>query len=322
MKNLLLLVMLALGLGLGCKKEDKGPNLISDPCLVDSSFIVNTQYPIISSPQVNPNNPDEIAFLRDKFFSTCCNQEIMVFNLKTKILKSIYSGLVSSLDWGSSGWITFGDDANSQVFTVKSNGDSLIQITNYGTSFKPKWNIERSKMILNFASPNFDTIGIQLLSNQSSNLIKTQFFFPYDVWHHDSLLTTLSWDNSTHIYLFSLNQLSETNTYPLSSNFTIQETGATRNADWVNLDTMVIAAEKGIWIIDYTDFTHPKSILITSTCPSLGYGYPTVARQTQQVILERYDYEITGEKEAIRTVRFVRMNLDGTGEEVIEIPGL
>ncbi len=323
MKDFRFLIFFLLFFVLGCKK-DMEPIGITDPCQIDLSFTINFQFPIISHPKVNPTNSRELAFIREKFFTICCDQELIVLDLETKAMKSIFIGQISSFDWSAKNWLIFTDDSSSEIYKIKPSGDSLTLLTDYGFGFSPKWSSTGNEFLYTYSSPQYDSNHLRILTDQGMVAKELSFNYPFIAWQNDSILVAENGDlilGSTTITFYSMKD-SITQFPSLISRAVLENAGSFRAMDWISADSMVVACELGIFLVDFSDLIMPKPLKIRSNCTHGGYGKVTFDHQARQLILERYDYEITGEKEAIRNIRFVRMNLDGTGEEVIEIPGL
>jgi hypothetical protein len=109
-------------------------------------------------PVFNPNNANELAFLKKDFQSTQANElsrEVVIYNFCTSETKIIASDAFYGLDWSVRGWLIYtGTDRN--IWKVKSNGDSLTQMTfdgNYNNF--PKFSFDGESFIYTKQSSNF-----------------------------------------------------------------------------------------------------------------------------------------------------------------------
>lgn len=329
MKNLLSLICISLMILFGCKKDRKVKQ-IDDPCLIDSTFTVHHQYPGVGGPKVNPNNPNEIAFIKNKYFSNCCDLELIVFNIESKEQKAIHKGFFSDIDWSAKNWIIFLNLDDQKIYKIRPSGDSLTQLTNE-SSLYPEWNSTGDRFIYRYRGAYPSPSGIKICDDEGLVLQH----FPekdakFDTWQHDSLLATAGtfWPNNDLllINIFTPNEIADNVKY--HSKAFIENGGRSEGCEWIDNDNLIVASKAGIFKVTFSDSLQNYNIVqIRETCTSLEgwytiYRHPTVSRQTKKVIFHKSEYEFTGTKEVIITNRFVRMNYDGTNEEVIEIPGL
>ncbi|HIP32425.1 MAG TPA: hypothetical protein EYG86_06675 [Crocinitomicaceae bacterium] len=104
--------------------------------------------------QFNPNNNDEILYLEQ---GANIPDAIYKLNLLTNQKELIYSGgVIYNPVWGKQDWIVFSLLAGNQIWKIKSNGDSLSQVTYGGFWFHPKWNFTGDEFTAyrGFVNPN------------------------------------------------------------------------------------------------------------------------------------------------------------------------
>ena len=134
----------------GCKKDFYVVNDESEHCECPSSNSFDGYNPdyieIIDTSSVfeaeyNPMNNDEIVFL--KLESNI--RKMYRYNLVThqKVLIGSFP-IILSFDWGKNDWILL-ELGDYNIWKMKSNGDSLIQVTSGKPFFHPKWNFNASK---------------------------------------------------------------------------------------------------------------------------------------------------------------------------------
>lgn len=96
-------------------------------------------------PTFNPNDPMEIAYIR-KDNVNGQPRGLWKFNLCTGEKKLLADNALGFTDWSIKDWIVYTGTGN-QLFKVKSNGDSLTQISNApGTHKEAKWNDAGDKL--------------------------------------------------------------------------------------------------------------------------------------------------------------------------------
>ena len=161
----LFLIPLMIGLTLwwgSCSKAELGMDSLCQPAFDNCTFqftvpAVNhdtiieiwnpgggiEQYPenvVYQEPVFNPSNPNEIIYIRiDIENLNPGNFELWKFNFCTGEAFFITDFVCCSLDWSVKDWILF-TGSNFQLYKIKSNGDSLTQLTFSGDSNSiPSW---------------------------------------------------------------------------------------------------------------------------------------------------------------------------------------
>ncbi len=314
-----------LAICLGCKQDE--PNVLQpeiDGCGISNIASVNDQYPIISSPVFNPNNPDEFAFLRDKYFAVCCELDLMVYNLATKELKKIFQGNIGMLEWSRQDWLLFNDPSFGGIRKIKPTGDSLSLVDSFSYSFA--LNLTGDQLVFDYFSQS-DLTTYHRLANLDGVILNQQLFSLgyYYLWHHDSLLTTMGLDgNNAFLSFYPINNYFDVPNAPPISYSSISNIGYVTQYDWIDENTMAFSSEKGIYTVYFSDINSvvtPTQIW-KADCQRVGNVRFTVQRGAKKLIAQRYEIEKVGETQYVRNGQFVRMNYDGSDEEVIEIPGL
>jgi hypothetical protein len=100
----------------------------------------NSYYPCVS-----PLNTNEFAYIlsyKEKSGLYIYNMVQKSSSLVIKFVPKVYNGYPAiGVRWSKKNWLIF-EDLYNNVFKVKPNGDSLIQLTFTGSDFKPEWNFD------------------------------------------------------------------------------------------------------------------------------------------------------------------------------------
>lgn len=191
MKNIFY-ITLFIALILGCRKdklipEDLGPGDYSNNCPeeyingtlpLDSTFDIqktNNQSGCMFLPDyismtpntylhpaINPNNPYEFVYFRANP-DDLPNNGLYVYNMCTKEI-TFLNVIGDNMDWSVKDWIIF--KGGSQLYKIKSNGDSLTQLTSTSGT-RAKWNPDGTKFIYHDVNvPN----GWYTLANEDGSL--------------------------------------------------------------------------------------------------------------------------------------------------------
>jgi hypothetical protein len=162
MKKLKYLLLLILWLSYNsCKNDDLSeckttkPDCLSEPgepvinfdsiidltlCIFSPDYVPIHRYEY-SHPVFNPNNTNEIIYLRTDYENgSFSKQELWKYNFCSDETSYITDLALYGIDWSSKDWIIYtGYDQN--LYKIKSNGDSLTQLTNNGEfNSWAKWN--------------------------------------------------------------------------------------------------------------------------------------------------------------------------------------
>jgi hypothetical protein len=121
---------------------------LSRGCLNGEQYVHTDKYEYLHL-CINPNNPYEIAFVRreNKGFPITTG-ELYTYNFCNNIIKLLATNAFYDLDWSVKNWIVF-TGKDYQLWKIKSNGDSLIQLTNSGTNNAAKWSPDGTIYIWN-----------------------------------------------------------------------------------------------------------------------------------------------------------------------------
>ncbi len=112
---------------------------------------------------VNPNNEYEICYLRadNSINQSSVNADMYKFDFCTGKSALIAKNVAQGIDWSAKDWIIF--NQGKQLLKIKSNGDSLILLTQAGTlQSNAKWSPDGSKYICNNGSTIVDENGKQV----------------------------------------------------------------------------------------------------------------------------------------------------------------
>ena len=90
--------------------------------------------------QFNPKNGNQIAYMRPQRIPMSYDNELWTFDFCTGEKKMLTNKILSPFDWSANGWLLY-MDWDKQLYKIKSNGDSLTQLTFSGIyNTKPSWN--------------------------------------------------------------------------------------------------------------------------------------------------------------------------------------
>lgn len=296
----------------GCHKDETCEEIKN---LVDfqGNSLFQSVYPAYGVPYFNPNNSEEIIFSYKENLGTV--QKLVKYNLISKEYLTIFEGNTGFRPkWSKKGWIIFqlwnelGNDGFN-IWKIKENGDSLIQLTTSGLCFFPEWNKEGDNFIykLGYTYPNKF-----IIADQNGDVIDTALVGVdgNGSWQHDSLIVNGRPDG---VYIGNPYSLYYDYDHIYNVEYNLQ---SANGAEWINGHEIIWSHVTGVY---FTNISDNITLRILETCNAKYYQSPTYSSQLNKVIFQRVKRIITnGEKGDLYSELYM-MNLDGTDEEKIEI---
>lgn len=123
-----------------CEPLPKPDIVVGDPSLY-SDFDEN----FVSFLEINPNNENEIVFSH----GTSHNEKLKYYNTATNEHRVLFNEpIVGRISWSSKDWILFQRTSNLGLYKIKSNGDSLTQLTYGNTYHAGTWNKDGDRFMV------------------------------------------------------------------------------------------------------------------------------------------------------------------------------
>ena len=281
-------------------------------CVTLPIFKLTDKY-TYKDPIRNPKNPFEIAFLR---FENGVQQggasDLMVYNFCTNSLKIIAGHVAYTPDWSVKDWIIY-TGTNHQLYKVKSNGDSLTQLTYTGNfNNHARWNNDGTKYLYYDA-----TLGpgkMRICHANGNPIIVLERYMQKWAWLndeeiiHDKYITTINQWAYSGIYKYNINSGNETH---LS---TIKATGV--SMFYINQNKIYFDGTDGLYFLENGNLT-----LIDSAYQSFGAG-SIQPLANNLLLLNRVISDTTGFDSCIvYQRRFLSLfDINTKKERVIKIP--
>ncbi len=260
------------------------------------------------SPCFNPNNKDEIIYIKNNNISG--KAELRKRNLLTKEDNFLAAAWVlNSPRWHKNGWIVF--DYNYNIYKVKENGDSLTRLTNEGQSYFPSWNINGSAVIFRRVDespwPNLNII------DNNGNLIQV---LDSTIGGH----RTTSWSPVENKIAYNRHK-------GIGLSFVDQkQLGEVKDVTNHELGILSLSwFSNGEWItwaslfqFGKTNINTGETKILRQGCYALRYSRPAVSPDDTKIIVERDDIRKTGPSSGYQETYLYIMNADGSNEKKIE----
>lgn len=269
-------------------------------------------------PHFNPSNNNEFLFVDQIYQSPYA--KLCVHDLSTGETQIILEGqtYLTQPRWHSNGWILFRGNGDN-VYRIKSNGDSLLQITTSSVFQRPVWRPDGQAWISNNSVDFTGDIDVFDLEGNIIEVIPGEEFFLGD-WSESNRIVTRSYN--TGVYQFAW-----TDTENVSWQFVDFDTASpqmdVQDIKWIPMSDEVMYSQ--LWgDISRINVITGQINQVREGCGGRHYAYFSINNSCSQILAERiqpdtiftdgsYNY-------LIRRSEIVLMNFDGTGEEVIELP--
>lgn len=109
--------------------------LLTDTCFdlpynpVSGFVIATTHWPLLTRPFFNPNDANEFLYIKNEEEDGPYINKLNFCSGNSAVIAHTYPGIgIITARWGGADWITYGS-ISSSLFIVKSNGDSLSQLS-------------------------------------------------------------------------------------------------------------------------------------------------------------------------------------------------
>lgn len=168
---------------LGCKKptDNACPTLPGSTSPLGYNFKIDS--PFLKFPYFNPNNSNELLFV-EEFPSS----KLFTYNLITGAKNLIFEGnIISPPKWSRTDWILL-NLSDASIWKIKSNGDSLTQLTYTGSNYYGEWDAYGQRFIFS------RTVGSSYYT-----LIANNLGVVVDTLSQWTISSHASWQNPTYL---------------------------------------------------------------------------------------------------------------------------
>lgn len=282
----------------------------SGPIAIDPTEWSESKYDY-SYPCFNPNNSDEICFLRLDPRAMTLIYDICTFNFCTGEMRKLYNNVFDCPQWGKQNNIVF-TAIDGQLWTIKANGDSLKQITDIGLNYYPSWNPKGNKII--FKKQNANGLTKSIIADVELNTFDTlnQLNNVGTYWFGETTIIR-DYHNGFDVYNFNTNTLE-----PVVSSLDISQSKNSVIETCGRENDLYI-----YWCSYYNIFRTHRETLKTDTLLTSGdngyYENISVSETGKKILFSRKNRRFKSGF-IYYTIRLYLMNTDGTELKQINIP--
>jgi hypothetical protein len=268
-------------------------------------------------PVFNPNDKDEIAYLRFDNTTWGVEHELWKLNLCTGEHLLLSENAAYGLSWSVKEWLIY-TGVDQQIWKVKSNGDSLTQMTFSGDYNRhPKWNPGGDKYLYNTQNSSDNWY---IISNEKGEPIDTIVELETSAhynWIDTDKISFLTSNGST-----SFLQYIELTDYSIYSILGIDHS---QGHDSLVQSTSGLLSENSIvWcaikVIGKTDMNTGQTTYLKSGFSNRRYWFLDVSRDNSHLLFARQDRYQIDECNYDSEYRIFIMDTNGENERKINIP--
>lgn len=276
----------------------------------------------LKTPSFNPNNDNEIMFVRENTGTS--DKQIWLYNLIDKSKDLIFEGEVLGRPrWGKNDYIIF-YRMGGHIWKIRSDGQNLTYLNNPMPVYDPQWNSEGTKfatnappssiyqgksalVIFNETGSVLDTIPLPIAENYVGN-----FNAPSSFKREEILVLR----RPTEITFFDTKNEVMLATYHTQLGFDNQ-TSAGGNIFWLDSTNLIYGNRDGIHQITYPSLQNTHLI---KSCTNKVYFFGDINMSKTKMVWAVRQQEINSEKTHVLVQWYlVIMDLDGSNEQRLEI---
>jgi hypothetical protein len=252
----------------------------------------------------NPNNDNEFVYLKRPYYDFW---ELYTYNVVSKEKKLLHSGIIwYQPQWGKNDWILFCQD-DKNIYKIKSNGDSLTQLTLLNNLHHPIWNYDGTKFLAFTEASNL----FSLLFDTNGNILDTIFF---------GQTNNSNFQNPNYIVSNVYHNVSffNLNTNNIEFNYDYSELNSTMwgSIFWLNNTTVIYSNINGLHRLSIPDLTNQN---FKKSCNSKIYQWGDINSSKTKMIWSRGDYTQIDECTLKYKSRIYLMDIDGNNEQEIDL---
>jgi len=159
MRNFIVIIIVACVFQFSCSKERK----LQKGCMdfpksqSDLGYEYIDLYPLVRGASFNPNNSNEIVYLK---YDGLFDRYLMTYNLVTDVSQVLHQDVFNfQPKWSMKDWIVF-NNTHGQLWKIKSNGDSLTQLSINIQAWYPEWSPDGGNLIFLYRDQGIGNLRI------------------------------------------------------------------------------------------------------------------------------------------------------------------
>ncbi len=280
-------------------------------------YIVYPEKYKYSDPVFNPNNKNEIAYIRKEIGNGVSGQpELWTFDFCTGKTRQLAAVISNAADWSVKDWLIY-RGAGGELKKIKSNGDSLVTLPKItGATLPPKWNDTGDL----FAIPVVNRRGEDgiLVASQSGEGVGTfnDFVLRRWDWAKDQICYVEAGGGKQEIRMFN---------FRTKTSNVIETINDFKNLDSVVLNTVYFKEKEVIFWnqkkkICYTDVLSGKRTVVLKGSYNRWYNNISLSSDGKTIIAGRVDRNKIGEGREEMRMNLVLIDVETGVERMVVLP--
>lgn len=321
-------IVLSLTIGMvlpACRKdhpiEDEGQpaDCVPTPPTPMQGWNFHVPQHAINGPRFSPNDGDEILFV-ERPFGSQTDYKLWRYRISGTATTEVLSGsnlvnMAVPADWGSNGWILLnlrGPDSAENIFKVKTNGDSLTQLTITGSSFSPIWSPSSSYFGYSKSDGPSYSVKVDAETGSTDTLIEVPLNSS-SCWYDEDMVASVGL-SGVFIGQAQTDQMTRIAEMPEDLYDFASPAGIVVLPDD---QTILWMHTGGLYSTDMNSGTTEQ---VFKTCNSQYFVGLDYSPQTNKLLTTRITRTPVNDHDLLIATDIVLMNPDGTGQEVLNIP--
>lgn len=313
-------LVLLLAVFISCRKDKitvlqpeelmEGESCSCEP-LNDNEYISGLDYLVYDetyylSPQINPNNANEIAFTDGQEEDS--EIKIMIYNKETNEKRILVNEPTSNFfSWGKKDWIIYQRSADFNLYKIKSNGDSLTQLTFDGQWFHPRWNYSGDRFMVYKKDELFEAT---YMMDENAQVVDTMIGWKHTNgdWSHPDLYVGIRADR-----LVIIDPATDQVIKEMMAPFSNKEF---KGVGWISLDRIFFS-------VGQTFFTYTISTDKVEQVYCKCHQYIRSVSHTSDfssLVFNKVEFSALNEDDILVDSKLIWMQANGLGEYELKIP--
>ncbi len=289
-------------------------------CFIDCQEVFSDAIPYdYSFPCFNPKNGEQLAYYRYVNSVWSPTWELWVKDFCTGEKTMLTDKALYGLDWSVNDWLIY-TASDQNIWKVKSNGDSLTQITFSGSYNRhPKWSPDASKIIYNTQTGSFsnfilsDENGITLDTLTQLNYIGSWSWIDENKFCFISVDTTNNRINNLNYYNIDTDEIQFIHGIEVANNSDL----LVQNTSYLPIENSILWAAYGT--LGKTNLATGSFEIIRERLFQERFHFLTIRPNGQEIVVNKSSRHYTGNCQFDSEVEFYLMDTNGNNQKRIKM---
>ncbi|MFN0275525.1 MAG: hypothetical protein ACKVPJ_07265 [Chitinophagales bacterium] len=278
---------------------------------LDIGYSVYPEDTMYFAPCFNPNNNSEFVYI-EKTYEPEYGSRLCKYNLLTNEKSYLSDNIDFNPKWTSKDWIIF-NRYNSQIWKIKSNGDSLTPLFTTGTNYYCEISPAGDKIIFKNQVDNYLKL---VLSDMEANILDS---IPYETftsgsWSKDGLKITsrkINFPSSFGYYDTLLSHFTDIISSPYNS-----PVDEIEDTEWFNDSNSILWLGNNKYHV--INIETKETYIFSEVCENIYNLYPSFSPDGLNIIWEKNEKEVlNGGSKLNWKAKIIMTDINGKNEQII-----